>query len=153
MSYCRCKICGAGVKVDKPDTQETVSLLGQAGINTLEKYIPVVGQVASVVNPIANKLVSLLPSNELEDAKRSYADKYVNLFHDDQFIYNKDGTLKYPRNLQIYYLLGQNWLARHNEIHGSPAYHRYLLKKQRILHLSDADINPAIFWLALDHNH
>lgn len=155
MSYrnCICKICGGSVSNGKPDTQETVSLLGQAGINTLEKYIPVVGQVASVVNPIANKLVSMLPSNELASAKLSYADKYVNLFNDDQFLYNPDGSYMFPKEWQIYYLLSQNWLVRHNKIHGSPGYHRYMLKKQRILHMSDDDVMHAMFSLAYAHGH
>jgi hypothetical protein len=147
--HCKCcKICG-GVELS---TQDKIGVLGQAGIQAL-KLIPIVGQVSSIIDPIAEKYISKLPSNTLDNAKRSYQEKYSNLFGDDQYIYNPDGSYKYPKNLQFWYMLGQRWLLDHNQIHGSPEYHQYINLMQKRLRLSDKVIRDNIAWLVLDHNH
>jgi hypothetical protein len=139
--------------VQQLDDQDKIALEGEQTIGTLEKYIPVVGEVSAVVNPIANALISKLPSKELDSAKRGTVDKYYNLFHDDQFIYNPDGTLKYPKKVQIWYMLGQRYLVNCGRPQGDAGYHPYLKKIQKELGLTDKEAWSCMPWIAFDHNH
>lgn len=128
---------------------DAVNLVGQNAIDSIENDIPVVAQINSVVRPIVDKLVALIPSQELESAKRDGVDKFYNLFKDDQLLYNADGSLMFPRNQQIMYLL----LARYSAEHGIDGYKDYMMKIQKELGVKDSELGNVVYWIPKAHNH
>ena len=79
-------------------------------LSGIAEHIPIVGDLFDPLNAVAQNVFG---DKRLESAKLSDEDKYTGLFKDNQYVYNNDGSLLFPKKTQDAYLLLQQYTLEH----------------------------------------